>query len=362
MPLRNSCEPCHISKLRCDRKKPICTRCATNGNKCFYAPTKRPGRPRKAPPPRLQGAGISPGGGEGVEATVTRSDDIVTVFDFADESIVQGPKVFSDSMLPVHYNSEGSVVSMPPDSTTMSQSASSDLQQQQPYWKVDAISLASDCESLRKWITTSPVLGPVMNTLPENTSGNREVCLCHTVMVSLLFHQRGARNIETHSQFEAYLYLQRILDWTWTTLKDCNSCRRDETLLFIVAATAKEVAHKHRAIIEDITQSLRQSLSSYWSAVSQAPDDSNTHIGEPSLIRSVPLTFGEDAVHKSVKTTFLCRLVRTKLQQLDALLSELAEAGAGRKVAGSTASLLHAYIADTQECIHTSASKLDTSD
>ncbi|KAF2464015.1 uncharacterized protein BDR25DRAFT_307430 [Lindgomyces ingoldianus] len=59
--LRNSCEPCHVSKLRCSREKPVCARCAKNGMNCSYAPTKRPGRPRKVPPAAPTAANVTQG-------------------------------------------------------------------------------------------------------------------------------------------------------------------------------------------------------------------------------------------------------------------------------------------------------------
>jgi hypothetical protein len=45
--LRNSCDLCYSSKLRCSREKPACARCRKNGTICTYSPTKRPGRRRK---------------------------------------------------------------------------------------------------------------------------------------------------------------------------------------------------------------------------------------------------------------------------------------------------------------------------
>jgi hypothetical protein len=52
-----SCEPCRISKIRCDHETPICGKCRARGvtSQCFYHPapmTKPPGTPRKQPEPR----------------------------------------------------------------------------------------------------------------------------------------------------------------------------------------------------------------------------------------------------------------------------------------------------------------------
>ncbi|CAI6341435.1 unnamed protein product [Periconia digitata] len=56
-----SCEPCRISKIRCDHTAPVCDKCQKRGiaDQCFYHPnpmTKPPGVPRKKPEPRRRPA------------------------------------------------------------------------------------------------------------------------------------------------------------------------------------------------------------------------------------------------------------------------------------------------------------------
>ncbi|KAF2134333.1 hypothetical protein P153DRAFT_331434 [Dothidotthia symphoricarpi CBS 119687] len=56
-----SCEPCRISKIRCDHTTPTCTKCQNRGitDQCFYhdAPMTKPvGTPRKKPEPRRRRA------------------------------------------------------------------------------------------------------------------------------------------------------------------------------------------------------------------------------------------------------------------------------------------------------------------
>lgn len=44
--LKDSCDVCSAFKLRCDKQKPTCTRCAANLNRpCTYSPARRVGRP-----------------------------------------------------------------------------------------------------------------------------------------------------------------------------------------------------------------------------------------------------------------------------------------------------------------------------
>ncbi|KAH3904013.1 hypothetical protein HBH56_239930 [Parastagonospora nodorum] len=58
-----SCEPCRISKIKCDHATPTCEKCVARGmvDQCFYHPnpmTKPAGTPRKKPEPRRRKADI----------------------------------------------------------------------------------------------------------------------------------------------------------------------------------------------------------------------------------------------------------------------------------------------------------------
>ena len=45
--LKDSCDMCSASKVRCKREKPVCDRCAKLGYPCFYSPARRVGRPHR---------------------------------------------------------------------------------------------------------------------------------------------------------------------------------------------------------------------------------------------------------------------------------------------------------------------------
>lgn len=52
--LRNSCQSCAASKIKCDKQKPVCGRCFSKGLPCQYVQSRRPGRvpgQRRAQPP-----------------------------------------------------------------------------------------------------------------------------------------------------------------------------------------------------------------------------------------------------------------------------------------------------------------------
>lgn len=46
--LRDSCHACAMSKVKCPKEKPVCSRCKTRGTACQYFFTKRPGRRRES--------------------------------------------------------------------------------------------------------------------------------------------------------------------------------------------------------------------------------------------------------------------------------------------------------------------------
>lgn len=45
--LKDSCDLCSSSKLRCGKQKPTCARCATLNQSCSYSPARRTGRPHR---------------------------------------------------------------------------------------------------------------------------------------------------------------------------------------------------------------------------------------------------------------------------------------------------------------------------
>ncbi|CBF79139.1 hypothetical protein AN7073.2 [Aspergillus nidulans FGSC A4] len=45
--LKDSCDVCSASKLRCDKQKPTCARCANLNRPCTYSPARRGGRPHR---------------------------------------------------------------------------------------------------------------------------------------------------------------------------------------------------------------------------------------------------------------------------------------------------------------------------
>ncbi len=56
--LRDSCNACAVSKLKCSKEKPECARCAKRGQRCEYFATRRAGR-RHEPRSRQQDTGSS---------------------------------------------------------------------------------------------------------------------------------------------------------------------------------------------------------------------------------------------------------------------------------------------------------------
>ncbi|KAG6027022.1 hypothetical protein E4U41_001082 [Claviceps citrina] len=70
--LRETCHACALSKVRCSKEKPSCSRCAKRGVACEYIVTKRPGRKRD--PTKSAGRGGSHGNGLDAAAGVHGTD------------------------------------------------------------------------------------------------------------------------------------------------------------------------------------------------------------------------------------------------------------------------------------------------
>ena len=47
--LRASCDGCYLSKIKCNKTRPMCSRCLTYGIDCIYSPSSRSGRAKKEP-------------------------------------------------------------------------------------------------------------------------------------------------------------------------------------------------------------------------------------------------------------------------------------------------------------------------
>ena len=47
--LRASCDGCYLTKIKCNKARPMCSRCLTYGIDCVYSPSSRSGRTKKRP-------------------------------------------------------------------------------------------------------------------------------------------------------------------------------------------------------------------------------------------------------------------------------------------------------------------------
>ena len=47
--LRASCDGCYLTKIKCNKARPMCSRCLTYGIDCIYSPSSRSGRTKKNP-------------------------------------------------------------------------------------------------------------------------------------------------------------------------------------------------------------------------------------------------------------------------------------------------------------------------
>lgn len=80
--LKDSCDKCSTSKIRCTKEKPSCARCEKMGYTCFYSPARRVGRPHRSK---------DSSSGKNGEETETRSTRTIKPIRFIDE----GDKIVS---------------------------------------------------------------------------------------------------------------------------------------------------------------------------------------------------------------------------------------------------------------------------
>ena len=211
-----------------------------------------------------------------------------------------------------------------------------------------------------------------------------------------MFHRKSAKSIQPDSTLEACLHLQRVLDWTWNTLKDCSNCWEDELIQFMVAGTVKEVVMIHRAILDDNTRRSRNGANRGNMGIISAhsgerrgngrgrgshgsqdrhgldrqhagpmkmpqvatPIQTQAQMQKSSLFGSTVLSFGHKAIQGSVKTSFLRRLISMKQRQLSCLLRELLSWTQADTSQGLEASPLQMHITGVLERINITAGML----
>ena len=90
--LRGSCHACALSKVRCSKEKPICSRCTKRGTPCEYLVTRRPGRKQQENRPNARAsASIT-----NVQQTLPQPD-VPTAFALPEDQPLSVPNTSSSS-------------------------------------------------------------------------------------------------------------------------------------------------------------------------------------------------------------------------------------------------------------------------
>jgi len=83
--LKESCDLCSASKVRCDKQRPTCARCANLHQSCSYSPARRAGRPwRVRLDKRPQPSSAMPVAGRSVPTRSARDPDLGSDISFED--------------------------------------------------------------------------------------------------------------------------------------------------------------------------------------------------------------------------------------------------------------------------------------
>ena len=105
--IRDSCQACASSKVKCHKEKPTCSRCSSRGIRCEYLPTKRPGRKRETTNarPMPEGQSLWPSATD-LSKTPPRQDN---VYETEGPST---PDLFSGLLVPFERNLSPAFVGM----------------------------------------------------------------------------------------------------------------------------------------------------------------------------------------------------------------------------------------------------------
>lgn len=303
---------CYTSKLRCSGEKPACARCQKGKVVCTYAPTKRPGRPRKnatkgvCEDARTTAASRAPS--SSVAVTVGTSHPSLLGCSSATQRIsnfgIDEPLLMNvDMQWAVDGIGEGFDLDWPDHLTSAgvldNDALIDDLVEQgsnsQPpvsllngHWDLDRANLdtghAISPASLHSWANrdVSPRASDAndstgeafLSGLPDSTGfsvwcnslnqwisargaprfdaapmESGALCLCPMALMTLQLHRKSICKGQALCSLEAPLHLQRLLRWTWDLCKDCPWCGEDNVTKLLVAAIAKELAGAYRNII-----------------------------------------------------------------------------------------------------------------
>ncbi|KAL4976027.1 hypothetical protein BDW66DRAFT_159959 [Aspergillus desertorum] len=88
--LKDSCDVCSASKLRCDKQKPVCARCANLNRPCTYSPARRGGRPHRVRRERSQSQSQSRGQDQSTQQCFRMPDANTSNSPFGEPSRIPG--------------------------------------------------------------------------------------------------------------------------------------------------------------------------------------------------------------------------------------------------------------------------------
>lgn len=114
--LKDSCDKCSASKVRCTREKPFCSRCDKLGYTCLYSPARRAGRPYRSKEQASEGRNSE-------ESNRLSARDITTT-QFVDESAKLYSR-FNGSSTPANVTSNISMSNSTPSNNKAAQADSS---------------------------------------------------------------------------------------------------------------------------------------------------------------------------------------------------------------------------------------------
>ena len=338
--LRSTCDSCALSKVRCNKQKPVCRRCMTSKLDCVYGQSQRKGKPaskrsrptnqlpnpiesqpsacatpQHALPPTPQSSTPRP------LTWWTRQDfpDTFTGFPFASEDDIRSEDMLNDRLWT--YGLESTLDSHEALGSELSGIITKDSSITASNDQSQAFPSPADGPSHFMSCTLPPDLTSISGHLTPNPDH-----LCTTIALDTLLDLYQSRRQTPNSiiglSSDQILQTNRKAVQTLDRLLscDCNSCHHDSNMYFLVATISSKVIAWYRAVSNGIMHTDPPSYPS-------SPRQSSASNEEAFAITSI--TIGEFKLDRIAEARMKAQLLLCELQNAGKVLDVLAQCNRG---------------------------------
>lgn len=337
--LRSTCDNCALSKVRCNKKKPVCQRCEAQDLECVYGRSQRRGKPRaiqhhSQQHHQQQRRPIEQQREQPLHSPYgwcsTDPFDVMNTFpDF--RSTLPDAAMFDPTSMWPEYSPP--YPGLDPDSTTRASSSTDDVRTvvSEPAGKdaspMPDVQLPDASVTLSFAALDKPCTGDTCTSTVFCTLGT----LCHMGAASVggRSQQRGDDNNSISSDLILQTNRMALQRLQQLLAADCGPCAQDANLGLLLCAAVSKILAWYRAVLHGMA----------------ADPASAIRIGAVAM---TPLTMGDFQLDLAAETRMKAQLLLCELQNVRPLLDALARRNAGRQeAAGSAYAALDGYLRAT---------------